>query len=212
MVDWYSTILQGLAGIADPSSDPRAAAAGLPAVDSLNMLPLILGTNRTSPRTSFVMSASGLTHMAPVTNGQALMDWPHKLMIGKQQTAIWSAPISPNMSGPGKPPGFAICGFVPEEYVLDCGDGCVWNVEVDPEERNNLNASSELLGRLRAKLERELSTTFKQPAGPMDPAACAKAREMGGFMAPWLNLSSGSQRKKVQSDDGITLPRSTSSP
>lgn len=187
VVDWYTTILT-LAGIQEPRRDERAAAAGLPPPDSLNVWPLISGTNSTSPRTGFVMSANGLKHLQNITNGPALIDWPYKLLTGHQQTATWSSEISPNTTGPGKAPGYAICGIVPEQYVLDCGTGCVYNLEEDPQERVNLNGSSALLQRLLKKLEQELLTTFKQPAGPHDPEACAQAARNGGFVGPWRNV------------------------
>jgi hypothetical protein len=46
--DWYSTFAE-FAGI-DPT-DHRAAAAGLPAIDSHSMVSVLLGINMTSPRT-----------------------------------------------------------------------------------------------------------------------------------------------------------------
>ena len=94
--------------------------------------------------------------------------WPHKLLTGRQETAAWSAPVSPNTTGPGRPPGYAICGVVPRAHVLDCGRraegrGCVYDIESDPEERVNLNVSDpELLSELLRALERGLATAYEQ--------------------------------------------------
>ena len=87
---------------------------------------------------------------------------------------------------PRQGPCYAICGIVPQLYVLDCGAGGIFNIENDPEEQINLNSSAPLLRRLPAKLEAELLTTYKQPAGPIDPAACVQASRNGGFIKPWL--------------------------
>ena len=65
----------------------------------------------------------------------------------------------------------------------------VYDIEQDPEERHNLNGSAALLQRLLGKLEEELQTTFKQPPGPHDPAACTQAARNGGFVGPWRDVS-----------------------
>lgn len=53
----YATF-SALAGV-DPT-DEKAAAAGLPPIDSLNLWPLISGANTTSPRTEVVLGAGQL--------------------------------------------------------------------------------------------------------------------------------------------------------
>jgi arylsulfatase A-like enzyme len=48
IADWYATFA-ALAGV-DPT-DAKAAAAGLPAIDSINQWPFLSGANATAPRT-----------------------------------------------------------------------------------------------------------------------------------------------------------------
>ena len=55
IADWYTTFAS-LAG-ADPR-DAAAAAAGLPAVDGLDMWPLLSGANASSPRTHIILGSS----------------------------------------------------------------------------------------------------------------------------------------------------------
>ena len=55
LADWYATFC-ALAGV-DPT-DARAAAAGLPPIDSLDMSAVLLGTNATSPRQEIVIGSS----------------------------------------------------------------------------------------------------------------------------------------------------------
>ena len=47
IADWYGT-LAALAGV-DPT-DHAAAASGLPPIDSVDVWPLVIGANKTSPR------------------------------------------------------------------------------------------------------------------------------------------------------------------
>lgn len=57
LADWLQTFC-ALAGVA-PCTDAEAAAAGLPAIDSLDMWPLLSGANGTSPRTEIAMTSAG---------------------------------------------------------------------------------------------------------------------------------------------------------
>jgi len=75
--DWYTTFC-ALAGV-DPA-DARAAAAGLPPVDGVDLSPVLLGTNATSPRTEIVIGSSdgndhkGNTIVAGVIDGEFLRE------------------------------------------------------------------------------------------------------------------------------------------
>ena len=75
IADWLGTFA-ALAGV-DPT-DAKAAAAGLPPVDSVDVWPLISQLNRTSPRSEI-----------PVTSN-VLIQHNYKLMLGPQGEATWS--------------------------------------------------------------------------------------------------------------------------
>ena len=59
IADWWAT-LSAIAGA--PMHDAKAAALGLPPIDSLDMGPMILGVNTTSPRDELVLSHLGDSH------------------------------------------------------------------------------------------------------------------------------------------------------
>lgn len=72
--DWYATFC-GIVGV-DPT-DKVAAEAGLPAIDSMNMWPLISGQVKVSPRTQVMIS------------DHTFISGHYKLMTGLYQYAAW---------------------------------------------------------------------------------------------------------------------------
>jgi len=83
VADWYATFAK-LAG-QDPT-DHRAAAAGLPPIDSLDVWPFLSGVETVSPRTSF-----------PVGDNCVVQgDW--KLITTKTSPDFWQGPKFPNSS------------------------------------------------------------------------------------------------------------------
>ncbi len=67
--DWLATYVHGVAR-ADPT-DKRAALAGLPPIDSIDMLPLILGTNGTAARTEVIVGDTSALN--PNGDGETLV-------------------------------------------------------------------------------------------------------------------------------------------
>jgi len=71
----------------------------------------------------------------------------------------------------------------------DCGDtGCLYNIKMDPEERNNLASEDpQMLSDMRAKLAKYQATYFNPDRGGVWPGACETAmNEYGGFWGPFL--------------------------
>ena len=90
ITDWYSTLCH-LAGVA--AEDPSAAAAGLPGIDSLNVWGLVIGENKTSPRTR--------VHISPFTllEGQwKLIAAEPTFFYGPTDFNGWAGPTYPNAS------------------------------------------------------------------------------------------------------------------
>ena len=116
MADWLATLC-GLAGV-DPA-DAKAAAAGLPPIDSLDLWPLITGANSTSPRTEVPIAES------------TLIAWPMKLLTGLQWWSGYAGSVYPNASSPGASPNI----------WHDCGAGCLFNLSVDAREENDVAAA-----------------------------------------------------------------------
>ena len=166
LADWYGTFC-ALAGV-DPT-DERAARANLPPVDSINMWPLISGESATSPRIDVPVSYD------------TLISGDYKILVGNVGQAGWTGPQYPNTS-------HLLDGIYVSE---DCGEtGCLYNIKMDPEERNNLASASEnqeILKEMQLKLTTYQETYFNPDRGEEWPGACETAmNEYGGFWGPFL--------------------------
>jgi arylsulfatase B len=169
LADWYAT-LAGLAGV-DPT-DTRAAAAGLPPIDSLDVWPLLSGANDTSPRAEI-----------PVAPG-ALISWPFKLVRGPTWWSGWSGPTYPNASSPGASP----------DVWAECGAGCLFDLEADAAETTDLApAHPAVVAALGARLD-ALEAAFWTnndtgvdacPPGTLLCGCWAAVHTWGGFLGPY---------------------------
>ena len=170
IADVYATLL-GLAGV-DPI-DHNATAAGVPQIDSLDVWPLLSGTNTTSPRVEIPISAG------------ALVAWPYKLVRGLNWWSGYTGPVYPNASSPGLSP----------DIWVDCGTGCLYNLESDATESVNLAAQQpDLVASLGSRLD-SLVTTFWTnadvgvdacPANITMWCGCwAAIHTYGGFLGPY---------------------------
>ena len=115
IADWYATFA-AIIGF-DPT-DERAKKADLPPIDSMNMWPLIIGENSTSPRTEI-----------PI-NKNVLIQGNYKYMVNASfDYASWGNYIFPNSSSPQHP----IQGT-----TMDCSKGCLFDLEDDMTEHVNI--------------------------------------------------------------------------
>merc|ERR1712039_187668 len=87
--DWYATFA-ALAG-EDPT-DHKAAAAGLPTIDSHNLWPLLSGQNKTSPRTELAIG----DFQGQTTLVGGLISGQYKVLLGTNAQAGWAGPTFPN--------------------------------------------------------------------------------------------------------------------
>ena len=165
LADWYGTFCS-LAGV-DPT-DQRAAAASLPPVDSLDMWPMLSGQNLTSPRTQVPLDI------------HALIDGDYKIITGPSAQAGWTGPHYPNSTNPK--------GGI--DAIVQCHDGCLFNIVQDPEERNNLAESMPAkLKEMQGIFEKVNATYFNPNRGKVDPVACETAfNKYGGFWGPFIDI------------------------
>ena len=184
--DWHVTFA-ALAGAASPSADARAAAKGLPAVDALNVWAMVSGANATSPRVELPLSAAGNASAgAPTLKGTALIvSCPasaacpgsrgrFKLVRGQMANGAWPGVTTPN-------------GTLPT-LLTDCGRGCLFDLDADPTETDDLARHKPTLLRNLHRLATWYDATVYQSPGSSkaDPAAKAAARtKYGGFWGPW---------------------------
>lgn len=164
VADWYATF-SGLAGV-DPE-DPKAKAAGLPPIDSLDMWPLLSGQNATSPRTEYFI------------NSEALISGKWKLLTGTQKGSGWGGPRYPNISSAGHEVGL---------INLPCTPACLFDVESDRTEHNDVASENpDIVSRLEARLN-VLKQTILLKNRTRDKQCKVAAREKyGGFIGPWLD-------------------------
>ncbi len=188
--DWLATWAH-LGGVAD-ITDHKAAAAGLPPVDSLNMWPLISGANGTSPRTEIVVGSnvggdeSGRT--SGVTTVAALIRPPWKLLLGEGPGDILDmaghpGPQSPNSTAVIFSNLTQVCGRSPET-------GCLYDIFADPTEMHNVASEQPAVYNEMYAAILELNKTVYSPIrGSDDGLACEKASgDYGGFWGPFLFL------------------------
>ena len=98
--DWYATFC-GLAGV-DPF-DARAQERGLPPVDSLDLWPVISGSEKISPRKDFPMTPFGEDVGTRARHGgdaAYMSEGRYKLFVGNVSQAGWCGEVHPNVSRP----------------------------------------------------------------------------------------------------------------
>lgn len=170
IADWYATFA-ALAGV-DPT-DKKAAAAGLPPIDSLNLWPVISGQNETSPRVEIAVS------------NQTLIQGQWKLMRGSMPYATWQGPQYPNASTPAHPP----------DPAINCGTGCLFNIAQDLTEHSDVAAENpDIVAAMVARLDYLSKSFFSNndtgvnicPPGISMPCACwAALNKWNGFFGPY---------------------------
>ena len=166
-------ILAGAGSAAACAADARAAAAGVPPTDGLDVWPLVSGANATSPRTGFPASDS------------TYIESRWKLIEGEAAVASWQGPLWPNASSPAHPLS---------PVTLACGSGCLFDLLADEGEHSNVAAADPaVLASLRARLAAEKlrfysnNQTFACKNAALSIAhdcACAAGRAAGGFFVP----------------------------
>lgn len=205
--DWYATFAS-LAGV--DATDHRAALAGLPPIDSHDLSAVLLGTRLKSPRKEIPIGAqpalSNLSTAPPCHSygSSPIYDNPFwelpdgncttvtglivdeganglwKLMTGDEKQYVGTGPHYPNST----------TDFDSQDpiFIKHCGNGCLFNLNEDPLEKNNLAESMpEKVATLHKKLEKYEKTAFNPHRGKTDPAACQAAiHKYGGFWGPFI--------------------------
>lgn len=182
--DMYATF-SSLAGV-DPT-DHRAAAAGLPPIDSLDMSPVLLGANATSPRTEIVIGSSdgndheGNTIVAGVIDVDG---W--KLLIGDIDPAFFQGEVYPNSTSAAHEPHL-VCGD-PDAGGAARGPGCLFNVFTDPSETNDVAAANPArVKALRRRITELQATVYNPDRGSTARTMCLTGlSKWGGFLGPFL--------------------------
>lgn len=152
--DWYATFCD-LAGV-DPT-DSRARLADLPPIDSHSLVPILLGKTSVSPRKEL---AIGMPTMGGPERGGGyvggLIQYPWKLLVGDVPMAGWTGPKYPNHTTDTN--CFTSVSANPSKIPLPCAPeclciahcgvtGCLYNIEEDMTEHNDVAASNQAIAR-----------------------------------------------------------------
>eukprot|EP00040_Diaphanoeca_grandis_P044585 m.12819 g.12819 ORF g.12819 m.12819 type:complete len:654 (+) comp9463_c0_seq1:180-2141(+) len=178
--DWYATFGY-LAGYTP--DDPKAAAAQLPAPDTLNTWEWIVSdtnTNTQSPRTELCLSGgTDSATGAPRSSGliMTINGSLFKLVRGTQGSSMFPGPHMPNASGGSS--------------AVDCADGWLFNLTADAIEHIDLSKTFEYAEVYDVIKKRQLfyDESYYQSDGRdgADPAATKAAEgKYRGFWGPWL--------------------------
>lgn len=140
VADWYATFA-ALVGV--DARDGRAAAAGLPPVDSVNVWPNLMRTNDTPARSEFAASTA------------TLLSGNWKLISTLAATrAGWTGTLFPNSSSPER-------AFDPTRVTANCSAGCLFDVVADPSEHHDLaSANPTIVATLTARLQQWRETFY----------------------------------------------------
>ena len=185
IADLYTTFAS-LAGV--DATDARAAAAGLPPVDGLDVSGLFTGANSSSPRLELPVGVAysadgdddppaGPTYVQALIRADGI-----KLILGQVGGGFFQGPDFPNASGwPTVPP--ADCG----NLTLGTG-GCLFNVRSDPHELADVaGAFPAVAAEMRSRIAELQRSVYSPDRGGDDPAACAAAvSRWGGFVGPFF--------------------------
>ena len=182
--DVYATLC-ALAGV--DAADKRAAAAGLPPIDSLDMSPVLLGVNATSPRTEIVIGSSdnndhhGNTIVAGVIDAEG---W--KLVLGNVDPAFFQGEVYPNSTTAEHQPHL-VCGD-PDASGAAAGPGCLFNVFTDPSETTDVAAANPArVKALRQRVAALQATVYNPDRGDIARTMCDTGlAKWGGFLGPFL--------------------------
>lgn len=191
IADWYYMFSE-LAGV-DPTDHKAEEANVWLKSKGLTLLPPIDG------------QPGMLDHIVGGTQGRngslylsefALLDYPFKLVTGSQPYNTHTGPLYPNCStvaslASGHGPDFCDVSILEKkihfgdekEWRGDCRRGCLFNIEQDPGENNDLSADPQNAARLEsmiAELARYNTTLFAPDRGDTHLTACFSAMYNGG--------------------------------
>lgn len=202
VADWY-TIFSELAGV-DEHDDKSEEANKWLAKQGLSLLSPVDG--KKGQLEAIFGAKAGPRDSEPLfLSGSALLEYPYKLVTGKQPYMAHTGPLYPNcstvasMKG-GHGPDFIDFSVLEEKVDLgdsfywrgDCAAGCLFNVEDDPAESVDLShdpAQKERLSRMISSLSTFNKTLFVPERGETHVQACYNAMlNGGGHFGPFVDI------------------------
>jgi len=173
IADWYRTFGEGLAGV--DVTDESAAQSGLPAVDSLNLWPLLSGQSTTNPRAEKGI----LVHKNMLVRGQ----W--KYVSGNTKM------IESERGGPQYPNETTVTDAIDKHSWKCPTQGCLFDVVSDPFEFREVSADHpDVVEDMKAELVRQVATIWSTSHKVDQACWDAAASVWGNYFGPWKELES----------------------
>jgi len=158
----------------------------------------------------FILNGSNARHGPLHLTNASLLEWPFKLVVGVQPFASHQGPLYPNCStiwdlrrgqGPLESTLTVFDSTVPLytsqqqleqlEQQQDCGEGCLFNVQLDPTEHHDLASCphhTHVLARMQAKLALLSKDNFNPDRGHSALEACEVQFLNGGYYGPFHKI------------------------
>lgn len=189
--DWLATYAD-MVGV-DPT-DHKAAAAGLPPIDSISVYGYLMGENTTSPRERVVIGDTSAVEANADGNTLVggLIQGDYKLVLGASNRHF--AVEQDTLTGPKWPNASSI--LIPELHKRTCGrtpdTGCLFNIKVDPAETRSIAMDpnrTAVFNSMLATIDELQKGVYSPVRGKRDGAACKVANlRYDGYWGPFLDL------------------------
>jgi arylsulfatase B len=201
IADWYATLC-AIAGV--DALDERAAAKNVPAVDSMNMWPLLSGK---------VAPGRGPRHEIHVSR-KTLIQGKYKLLTGSdgailkyvwrtEQPAVRTSSrltdlfslvrrlhhedlMTFDVHGVGWGPAAVEHSIMPGR---NCSRGCLFDIMADPNEDHQIKDQPEVVAQMMQRLQELNKSNFNPNRGAQNKLACEVAVDKyGGFYGPFIDV------------------------
>ncbi len=182
--DWYPTFCN-LAGGSDCRDTKAATRRGVPAVDGFDQWNYLTGVVEMSPRKEIMIARCEHPNQHHIPNSTsnpsctgAFISGKYKIVLGEQYYGFWQGPTFPNASTESNRSMF--------DLPVDCGLGCLFDIQSDPSETNDLAATNPTQLAIMRKRYFELNATqFDGPRCPPNPALCKQyVAAHHGYLGP----------------------------
>lgn len=206
VADWYGTFLSfAQVDLTDHKAEKAnewLREKGLPLLPPVD----------TVPQWEFILSGKNGRGFPMHLSEKALLQWPLKLVTGTQAFGAWTGPIYPNCTtvqslqnhnGPIPDAEIEVFGAriaitesdeeaARQSWTKDCGAGCLFNVQEDPTEHNDLASHPGYVSKLRSMQDtlKKLNTKLFNPDRGTDRVeACEVALNQGRVFGPFVNIT-----------------------